>query len=51
MSLEEHPSEEYYKEVIQMLREELKDRMEDSMGQDEEDVQSFVPEYCDEEGK
>jgi hypothetical protein len=51
MALEEHPSEEYYKEVIQMLREELKDRMEGSMVPDEEDEQLFVPEYCDEEGR
>ena len=52
MSLEEHPSEEYYKEVIKSLREELQDRMEDSMGQDDDDDdQNFIPEYCDEEGK
>ena len=51
MALEEHPSEEYYKEVIQMLREELKDRMEGGMVPDEEDEQLFVPEYCDEEGR
>ena len=51
MSMEEHPSEEYYKEVLTTMREELKERLEDSMGQDDDDQQRFVPEYCDEDGR
>ena len=51
MSMEEHPSEEYYKEVLRTMREELKERLEDSMGQDDDDQQRFVPEYCDEDGR
>ena len=48
MALDDHPSEEYYKEVLGVCREELKEAMEDSMGGD--DGLNVVPEYVDEDG-
>jgi hypothetical protein len=54
MAIDDHPSEQYYKEVLRVCREELKEAMEDSMGDDgfgtPDGAVSLVPEYCDEDG-